>query len=507
LLILLILSSGLIYAQAFGTVDFEKEDEKLLIDTERGFTAQVEINTNMFQTTSAVFSDEKERFRRSGYKFINNYPFGGINVLDGTSVGFAYNSEWFGGTLSVNSGGLGGVRAWVSFFDSLLKISAGNDIGYGFADSQGAGAGLRVYDDRVRNVGEGGTENPTIDSNINPDDITQGKGILLEVDLEAKGIFPVKVALSSSGNPIDMSKNHGNFQLIGTGTYTAEPVYGRNLQYGANIGTKIGDYVKLNGSYIYVHSTNETEFQHISSVNKIVPRRADTEITNHIFGAFASAYPFGNESLGITFGYAGIFVQYLKEFSYSPATESGFVTVMPEIFKQGLNFSARYKISDLTVKTDHNYSFWSDKNYRVFNLHSPDVFLIDHGLRSADTAAADIAEVNHSFLWNGIGVSYNFTPVIECELYVRNLLRIDETPQFKMQNNYFSVELKSTFRFNPTVEAWTGITYQYTWRSANQELNDRVNEFTPGFSPKDITDTLSMIKIPIGFRVKLQSYQ
>ncbi|MCL2410441.1 MAG: hypothetical protein FWC97_02245 [Treponema sp.] len=503
-LVLFGLTFSQIFGQAFGTVDHAEQDEVLIIDTERGFTAQVEMNSNMFQMTMANFSDEVQRFRRSGYSLINNYPFGNINVLDGTSVGFAYNAEWFGGTLSVNSGGLGGVRAWVSFFDDMIKVTAGNDIRFTFANSQGAGAGLRVYDDRVRNVAAVGSENPTIDSNINPDDITQGSGILFELDLDSRGIAPVVIAFAGGGNPLNLGGDHGSFQFLPTGSFTARSVYGKRMQYGANIGTIIGDIARFNVSYIWQHEIDQTLFQYIEAEDIIVPRGANTEITNHVFGSFGSFYPFRDDSLGITIGYAGILVQYLEEFSFSAVTGSAFQTVMPQVFKHGINFAARFRHGSLTLVTDHNFSFWTDKNYRIFNLHSPDPLLTDHGLRSADTAAADIANVNHTFLWNGFGISYQFTPGLEGTFYARNLLRIDETPQFRMLNSYFSVEARANFRLGSTVEAWAGIVYQYTWRTVNQELNERVNEFPSGNTAADTVDTLSMFQIPIGLRVRLQ---
>jgi hypothetical protein len=491
--VLLALSTGLVYAQAFGNVDYDKAEAVIEVDAERGFTAQVETNTNLFQMTSVKFSDEKERFLRSGYSLVNNYPFGAINILDGTNVGFAYNDDWYGGNVSLNSGGLGGIKAWIGFWDNKLKISAGNDIGYAYADSQGADAGLRVYDDSVRNTGEGEKENESIDISKNPDNISRDQGVLLEFDLN-----PIKIALAGGGNFIDMSKNMGNVQLIRTATYEQEPVYGHRLQYGLNIGVKIGDFAKINGAYILQSEKNETLYEYIQASKEIKPKQADTEITTHLFGAYGSVYPLGNDTLGITVGYAGVLVQYLDEFSADSAT------VKPQIMKNGINLAARYKNDKLTVKTDHNYSFWVDKNYRIFNLHKPYIDLKDYGLKSADTNAADFADVSHSFLWNGIGVSYNFTPVIEAGIYARNLIRIDETSTYRMFNDYFSVELKSTFRFSPMVEAYMGLVYQYTGRVTSKELSEGVAEFSPGNTAKETNDVRNMIQIPIGFKVKLQ---
>jgi len=493
LAVLLAVSLGYSYAQSFGSVDNEKADDVFVIDAERGFTAQVEVKTNLFQWTGVTFSDEEERFKRNGYSLVDNLPFGGTNILDGSNVGFAYNGGWYGGNVSINRNGLGGIKAWIGFWDNKLKISAGNDIGYGYADSQGADAGLRVYDDSVRNTGEGEAENPTIDTNKNPDNITRDQGVLFEFDYA-----PIKVALAAGGNFVDMAKNMGGVQNYQTDTFTQEPVYGIRLQYGINIGGKIGDFAKLNAAYILQTNKDETEYEYLKATKEMVPRKADTEITNHLFGVYGSVYPFGNDALGITLGYAGVMVQYLEEFS------AHVPTVQPQVLKNGINLTARYKMDKLIIKTDHNYSFWTDKNYRIFNLHKPYLKLIDYGLKSADTDAADMADVSHSFLWNGIGASYNITPVIEGSIYTRNLIRIDETSRYRMLNDYFSVELKSVFRFSPMVEAYASFVYQYTGRVTSMELSDDVGEFPAGFSPKETNDSRSVIQIPIGLKVKLQ---
>jgi hypothetical protein len=158
----------------------------------------------------------------------------------------------------------------------------------------------------------------------------------------------------------------------------------------------------------------------------------------------------------------------------------------------------------LTVKTDHNYSFWSDKNYKIFYLYKPDAQRMkDYGLLAKANDASDVSEVSHSFLWNGIGAAYNFTDVIEGSVYARNLLRTDETPEYKMVIDYFSVELKSTFRFSPNVEAYAALVYRYTGRSVSESLPAILGEFGTG-APKETTDSVNMFQIPIGLTVKLQ---
>ena len=476
-------------AQMFGEVEHGTEDAEIGIDYDRGFTAQVETTSNLFQMTDVFFSDAEERDRRTDYRLINNFPFGGTSVINGAVVRFGYNADWFGGAFSLNHSGVSGVKAWAGFFNNRLRVTAGNDIGYSFADSQGAPAGLRIYDDHVRNVKEGEAENPAVDSNKTPDDITGGKGILLELVFD-----PFKIAIAAGGNLADT----GKVLMVRTGAFTQEAVFGHSLLYGINIGSKLGELGKINAAYIFESAKNESQFTYNSAADAIIAIRPDAHIMTHQFGLFGSVYPFMDDSFGITVGYAGILVNYLDEFSVSS------MTIMPQVLKHGINFAARYRTGNLTIRTDHNYSFWIDRNYRIFNLHKPNVDLRDWGLVSADTIAGNWGDVRHSFLWNGFGVSCRFTPSFEGSVSVRNLLRIDETSQFDMLNNYFAVELRSVFYFGSSVEAFMGIVFDHTSRSVKETLSAQVGEFPSAFTPRDTSDTRFMVQIPVGLKVKLQ---
>lgn len=218
----------------------------------------------------------------------------------------------------------------------------------------------------------------------------------------------------------------------------------------------------------------------------------------HLFGVYGSYYPFGNDRLGFTLGYAGTFTKNLDEFSVDSKT------AMPAVFKSGVNLTARYQTDKFTVKTDHNFSFWQDKNYKIFYLYKPDAQRMkDYGLLDKNNDASDVSDVSHTFLWNGLGASYKFTKTLEGSVYTRNLLRIDETPEYKMAIDYFSVEVKSTFRLGANVEAYTALVYRYTGRTVSESLPAILNEFGPN-APKETTDSVHMFQIPIGFTVKLQ---
>jgi hypothetical protein len=490
-LILLALGCAVIHAQSFGSIDNDKAAAETVVDEARGFTAQVDIDTNLFQFTDTKYSDAKQRYKRTDSFVIDNYPFGGFNIFDDTTIAFGYNGGWYGGSLSLDKNGIGGVKAWLGFWNNRIKVSAGNDIGYGYADALGAGAGLRVYDDHTRtnNDGKNDEDDETVDSSKNPDNITQDKGLLVELDLN-----PVKIAIAGGGNFKDMAKNMGSVMAASNN----DPVYGYSMQYGANAGFRFGDYGKINGAWIMQLERDETKFEYNGASDRIIAARPDAEISSHLFGLYGTCYPLGDERLGITVGYAGVFTQYLEEFSVNSET------AMPRVFKNGINLMARYKTDTFTVRTDHNFSFWADKNYKIYYLYKPDAQLMkDYGLLAKSNNTSDVSDVSHTFLWNGAGASYRFTETFEGDAYVRNLLRIDETPEYKMAIDYFAVELKSIFHLGPGVECYAGITYNCTIRNASESLPKALGEFGAN-SPGATIDTRNMVQFPIGMTIKLQ---
>lgn len=488
-----------VFAQSFGSVDNADTETETIVDDERGFSAQVDIDIDVFRLSSAAFTDAKSRNRRADYFLIDNYPFGGLNILDDTNAVFGYNGSWYGGKLTLNKNGLGGIKAWVSFLDGKIKISAGDDIGYSYADAQGADAGLRVYDDHLRsnNSGVHDEDDKTIDSNKNPDNITQDKGLLVEFDFQ-----PVKIALAGGGNFEDIVKNMGSFMNSSEKTDggNVTPLYGHKLQYGVNVGSEIADgFAKINAAYIFQSVKKETLYIYDIFFGKY-PENPYAHVMHHLFGVYAGIYPFRNDTLGITLGYAGIFTQNLAEFG--PLNSK---TAAPTVFKNGINLNARYQNDTLTIKTDHNVSFWFDRNRKIFYLYRPNSALMkDYGLDAETSAESDVSDVMHLFIWNGIGASYRFTPLLQGSVYVRNLIRIDTAPEYSMINDYFALELKSIFSIGENVEAYAGLTYNMTLRSVSKSLAERVGEFKEGIPAQATIDTLHTIQIPVGVTIKLR---
>jgi hypothetical protein len=149
------------------------EDEKVK------FTATVDIDANLFRETITEYSSEKDRQYAHGTTVTENLPFGNFDFLTDTAVSFFLEKNSYGENLSLDDkDGIGGIKAWVKF-GSLFKLTAGNDIGAGYADSLDADPGMRIYT---------GSTPADWDASKDPDNITQDTGLLLEMFI--KSFFP-----------------------------------------------------------------------------------------------------------------------------------------------------------------------------------------------------------------------------------------------------------------------------------------------------------------------------
>jgi outer membrane receptor for ferrienterochelin and colicin len=227
------------------------------------------------------------------------------------------------------------------------------------------------------------------------------------------------------------------------------------------------------------------------------PLNADAEVYTHSFGLYASLTPF--KDLGVTLGYAGIYTKYLDEFLGSTRVIE---TLVPYVLKSGLSLNARYQgIPNLTLRTDHNYSFWADMDYRIFEI--PQVG--NMGLISSASAAA-YADVTHLVLWNGLGATYNFNEHCSLEIYLRNLYRDDRAEDFVLTRNQFVVEPKLTWKIDDRFSMWAGVSWELLVDTVSEELNKRgakSNVFVSGNAPIETRDTTQVIKVPLGVNLKL----
>ncbi|GHV89405.1 hypothetical protein AGMMS50267_17650 [Spirochaetia bacterium] len=473
--------TALLFVIGFGVVS--------ALDTGNGqIDVTLEMKLNIMDLTTKAFSDEDLRpgANQHGNRF---FQFGLIEpeswLTKDAFYSFGYQTERVGGYIKWK--GLTGIvgKAWVSA-GPLFKITVGNDIESLYADPLGADPGLRIYN--------GGTS-AAWDASLNPDNITQDRGLLVE------GFFgPVSAALSGNvssslfgqtgaNGPVAKTLDPENLKWLDTDS--------RQMMYSGRIGSEIGSFGKVNASYILYYWKNGNAFNPDSSNEKLVAMQANAEVYTHLFGIYASLTPL--ENLGLTLGYGGILTKYLDEFETSGGTAE---TLFPQVLQNALMLNARYTniVPGLTVRTDHNYSFWTDKNYAALG---------GNGFRNYNYEATapnnNSAEVGHWLLWNGIGVVYEFNSLISVELYVRNLYRFDSAEEtngkkYELGRDELSVEPKVYFYFTPQIKAYAGVTLKNTVATASEYLNEqgRNNAFKTGTAPKDTKDSVFVMSIPIG---------
>jgi hypothetical protein len=232
-----------------------------------------------------------------------------------------------------------------------------------------------------------------------------------------------------------------------------------------------------------------------------------------MFGTYASLKPYNDFELSL--GYNGIITRYLDEF-YSMTQNKMLETALPIVYQQAVNLNMRYKgINRWVLRTDHNVSFWTDKNYRIFGTA-----IGDRGIVSAATAEG-FADVNHLLLWNGLGASYQLTSDWVIDAYVRNLRRIDtaigivdtgatENEEFRFIRNEIEAELRASWQPNPNLEFYTGIEVKNQYTIISKDIHSRMigDRFPNGFvSPdavRDTKDSTLKLRVPIGITVRMR---
>jgi hypothetical protein len=417
-----------------------------------------------------------------------------------------YNSNYFGGyyaltqaTIAANK--FGAVKAWLQW--KFLRVTLGNDIGSTYADPLGADPVLRIY------TGQDGDGNDLWDATVNPDNITRDEGLLLE------GLFgPLNVAaaagLASAGtrftnNPLNNSNTFGTTK-------------NSRYRYGGRVGYQIGNFVKVNGSYIIEERMIGEYYDFKANSKEIAAKDARAETYNHQFGLYGSFnLPAGIE---LTVGYNGVLTSYLTEF-YTPAANSGTGAMVdtgyPQVFKNGVNLNARFKAAPLTFRTDNCLSLWEDKNYKQLNSQWP-----DYGIQMAATAG-NYPVINHFVMWNGVGIDYALAEKLNLSLYARNLysqynvsgtMPIVGKSEYDLTRDQLSVAVAATYKFSPNLEVFIKVSVENTTTKRSLDLNgqesgffiDHVNNNAtahPGApDPVATTDNELKVRIPIGITLK-----
>ena len=255
-----------------------------------------------------------------------------------SSMRFGYEANSFGGYFRLNPLTIFDpqVKVWATI-GPMFKLSAGNDIESLYADPLGADPGLRVYN------GKSDVDSPWTAS-VNPDNITHDEGLLLEGFLG-----PVTVAISG----FLFGDNFPTFRQDSQNAENISISDSRQFRAGGRVGYEAGDWGKVNASYSVAYQRKGA--QYIAINNELFPTvNATAEMFTHYLGVYAGITPL--RDLGITVGYGGIFTKYLDEYRDGALMVE---TVQPLVAQSAVMLNARYTdlIPDLTLRTDHNYSF------------------------------------------------------------------------------------------------------------------------------------------------------
>jgi hypothetical protein len=458
-------------------------------DDDRGFTATIDIDANALQITKNTYSDENDRPHSHSTSKTQQLPFGGFDFLTDSAVDFSFSTDFWGGKVSLDDkDGLGGFKVWAAF-GPFVKLTVGDDIGSSYADSLDADPGMRVYTGTVPLANDTGTD---WDANKDPDNITQDKGILLE-------LFFKPVTLAFAGQYYDGDVL--SLEILNSEHTEWVDVEQKKYGYGVRVGSEIWEWGKVNASYILQYNNIGSNNYRLDRERKAQPAVADAERTTHLFGIYASLTP-PLAGLGVSLGYGGVYTKYVDEFYRG----TGMVeTLVPSVFQSGYNLNARYKgIDRLTLRTDHNVSLWTDRDYTAFGIPGRG----NYGLLS-DVESAAFADVSHFFLWNGLGAEYKINDSFKVSLYARNLYREDSAEQenadvWEVTKDKFALETKFTYMRGDKFEVYAGVTFETTASTATKTVNQQIsNKFATWAEVKDTSDVETLIKIPVGITVKL----
>jgi hypothetical protein len=462
------------------------------------FTVTVDIDANAFLMRKTEYSDASIRQYARNISTMENLPFGGFNMIEDTAVTFSFDSPYYGGTLSLDGEDtkIGGIKVW-GRIGPYFKITAGNDIGANYADSLDADPGMRIYTGAITPASSDWDESIWNESK-DPDNITQDKGVLIE-----SFIGPFTIALAGqyydgSTLSIDVNPNGSQHSVW---DYVEQKRYG----YGGRLGWDFDDWGKVNVSYVNQYNNiGGNNYLYNTARQKPVPVFAFSETNIHMFGAYASLKIPPVPGLALSLGYNGVYTKYLDEFYRNGTVRVE--TLVPSVYKQGFNLNARYTgLSRLTLRTDNNYSFWTDRDYTAYGITGKGNYGLDSSIEGAD-----MANVDHWFLWNGLGAAYEFTPVFKLSLYARNLYRqtaaTNGSTVWKVSWDKLVGELTASFKpYGDSLEFCVGLTLERTGIFSSKEVNAQITrKFITGAAAVDTSDVELVFKIPVGMIVKLQ---
>lgn len=491
----------------------------------KGLNVGVDVEVKAFQMERIDKSDaelRKQAGENVGQKL--SWPFSGFEWFGGTGYSFSYDAEYFGASLGFGFGeeilddgrrkqtyneklkewfpiihmSIHNANAWAAPFGQWIKITAGFGIGSGYVDGMG-GDEMRVYT---------GTKRDNWDDKRNPDNIVQNEGVLLEsftgpLNIALAGHYFKSSLFTKSVNPHDPV-----LELQNTKYLSMEQ---RTYSYGARISSEIANLANLSVSYVQDYSNDSgNNYSENLAKNKLVPITGDAEFRRHLFGAYATLVPF--EGFGFTLGYSGIVTQYVNEI-YSQSLYQMIPVTFPVVFQQGINLNMRYTgVDRWTFRTDCNVTFWHDKNYLIYNFGSS---MGDIGIAGQTALTRAYPEVNHFFVYNGLGAEYRINEKWTAGLSGWNLYRRDSALDDKNNTEYRFTrdkiygELRGKWRprGKDNLEFYASLAFENTVTLISKDTYAKVIGNKDGFGSlahvRDTADTELNFRIPIGMTIRM----
>lgn len=495
----------LVCAACIGVSGITAQEAPEESDRGEGFKATIDTSADIFSLTNRTFDRPDIRVADAQNYTIVSWLLSNRNFSDAARASIEYNGAYFGGRFGFqpqfNDQGMTTfgalVNAWVRL--GFLRVSLGNDVGTGTADSLGADPGLRVYNGDSWN------------SYTNPDNITEGNGLLAEASFGqlrfafAAGDFIKGVKFT---NRIEGSNNENEYQARFNVSY----------RYGASAAYDLGDFGVLSTSYIIKEKTIAEAYE-IKGQNSadLVPFQADAQVFDHAFGIYASRLRLSDD-ISLTLGYNALITSYLREF-WNPIGGGAMVeTGFPLVFHHAANVMARWNVSDrISLRTDHNLTFWQDKDYDIFETGQAN-WNLNLGPKSR---ADSMAMISHIVLWNGIGMSYAITEKMSWSIYARNLLSSYSasgfTPaantgkqEYSFVRNQMQLNLGLGYSFNQLASVSVSVVIENMITSRSRDLNSLSNNYfvsTVGGQPVVPVGTVDnefVVRVPIGITLHLR---
>jgi hypothetical protein len=420
-----------------------------------------------------------------------------ITQDSGCFLNLGYNGKNFGGNFRVRD--KPDVKVWARF--GLIRVSLGNDLRSTYADQLGADSDLRIYTGTTADA-----DAFSWTANVNPDNITDGTGLLVEGLLDR-----LTLAVAAGYYKPDQKE----FRVPNSNIYRDKKT--ADFRYGARAGWNMGDIGAVNVSYLI--KSRQYKDKYDLNVDEIVPVFADAQVFDHLFGLYASLHPL--PALRVTAGYNGVVTAYLDEI-YSSSMDAMIETGYPLVFRNGFNLNAAYALTDdINLKTDNCLTFWRDKNYKMLESKNTNGRWIDFNLEPKITADR-YAEIDHFVLWNGLGMDYDLTNRLTLGAYARNLISVysvkgmtsgGAAADYRLTRDEAEGKISVTLRLSSRATVGVSLKVNGMIHIRSRDLNAESGQVfienidqdpqKPKPTPVETADSVLSMSIPISFSMQL----